>query len=269
MSRMPLYCVCLLGLVCAGVLSGAASAPQASDLIAKARALRSYRCRLSSLKRRRLKVEGDKPVWVDKAFVADISCRTPDRRVWHGRSIPPAQAAAKVRELQPDQLPDAGCILPGHVWISLNRPRQVIHIDLQKEGVKETDVRAASLLSALGCDPVPWLLRIEPDTAKTVETKIESAEGGKPETLYVIEGTPRVPLGRSAFDKDAERSLRIVVGEDGFPRHVRAVGYTPLYDVVEFTVTDYELNPDLPDDLFEFTPPPGVKVIEADPSNWK
>jgi outer membrane lipoprotein-sorting protein len=39
--------------------------------------------------------------------------------------------------------------------------------------------------------------------------------------------------------------------------------------VLELTVTEYELNPDLPDDLFEFKPPEGVQVMEADPANWR
>jgi outer membrane lipoprotein-sorting protein len=96
---------------------------------------------------------------------------------------------------------------------------------------------------------------------------------GEEETLHVIEGKPKEPLLLAEAEKRKELPieplLRITVGEDGFPRHVLVQCYCPKWDVLELTVAEYELNPDLPDSLFEFKPPPGVKVIEADPSNWK
>ena len=268
--RRAFRTACVGLLAWGGALAQDAAAPQASDLIAKARAFGSYRCRFWSLARTRLKVEGEEPRWTDQAFVADLCCRTPDRRVARVKEVSPKHAAAKVRELQSDQLPDALCIIPGHVWASIDRGQEVLHIDLQKEEVRDDPTaQAVSVLCALNADPVSWLLRIEPETARIVETKTERREDGTQETLYVIAGTPRVPLGPKAFDTDADRSLRVTVGQDGFPRHVRAVEYTPRYDVLEFTVTEYEIAPDLPDDAFEFTPPEGVKTIEVDPHDWQ
>jgi outer membrane lipoprotein-sorting protein len=136
----------------------------------------------------------------------------------------------------------------------------------------EEDVERVLRSAACDLDPMFWVRNLDPETAReTMQHQV--TDEGKLETLYIIEGKPKDPalLAEAEKRKDLpiEPLLRITVGEDGFPRHVLVQCYCPKWDVLELTVTDYELNPDLPDDLFEFTPPEGVQVIEADPSMWK
>jgi hypothetical protein len=161
-------------------------------------------------------------------------------------------------------------------WIYSEAANQATRIDgarlLSEVGLEK--VRRSLLEMRLEADVVAWLMLVDPKTARVVETKTVSSAGGNKETLHVIEGQPADWLLPNAhrFHRDdlpIEPLLRITVGEDGFPRHVLVQCYGPSSAVLELTVTDYTLNPDLPDDLFEFTPHPGVKVIEADPSMWK
>jgi hypothetical protein len=162
--------------------------------------------------------------------------------------------------------------------------KRAFKIDLGKvEAAKGVALAAAKREERISeADPLFWLRSMDPETAELVETQEVATPdpstalgaGGGTETLYVIEGKPVERLLAYAHQGDRDKLpieplLRITVGEDGFPRHVLVQRYCPKWDVLELTVTDYELNPDLPDSLFEFEPSEGVKVIEADPTMWQ
>jgi hypothetical protein len=167
------------------------------------------------------------------------------------------------------------------VFADLGFPPVVMKLDLNKVRAARGEAKAQEIVDDLLCesDPAWWLSRLDPETVQIVaENEVPLDEdsdehAGGTETLYVIEGKPKEPalLAEAEKRKDLpiEPLLRITVGADGFPRHVLVQCYCPRWDVLELTVTDYELTPDLPDDLFEFTPPDGVQLIEANPSRWR
>ena len=140
---------------------------------------------------------------------------------------------------------------PGHFRWQIDKPDpQLIVTDGKKlhfydEGLKQVTVREAS--EAIQATPAAVLFGVG-----KLEDAFTLAEGGKEDDIYWAEATPKSP--DSGFDR-----IRV-----GF-RHTLPVAM----DVVDafgqvnrFEFTNIKVKVDVPDSLFEFTPPAGVDVLE-------
>jgi hypothetical protein len=275
----------MVAVVCAASLAAQEPGGQPGGDTAQLAALAdvvAYSCTLSRHTREAFSVAGEVQGWSDAEAEARLICRPPE---WYRvATVLPDQMVLPSRGRRPQFAPSessAGAT-PAVLWFCSPDIGLAGTMDLREVRDLHGDVKVRELRRGprTEADALFWLESLDRETAKVVEEKEvplaeegDDGDEGGTETLYVIEGTPKdaALLAEAEKRKDLpiEPLLRITLGADGFPRHVLVQCYCPRWDVLELTVTDYELNPDLPDDLFEFKPPEGVQVIEADPANWK
>jgi hypothetical protein len=292
LAALLLYASCAFG-----------SENQVGQLIPACLSLRSYKAAVTrATKKPRLR-EGEFKGWMENKLLTEVSCVTPDRYrvdlIFPDAHLP--RPGGKKKPVDPQQ---RFLISPAQIAFIANWPPTAFRLDLQGMPGAEGQARAHKQFVdfASEADPVFWLRTLDPRTAKVVEEReavvkhddgsqsgqehpatepvraqagpAEPATGDQEtETLYVIEGTPTEPLLLAEADKrqdlPVEPLLRITVGEDGFPRHVLVQCYCPRAEILELTVTDYTLNPDLSDDLFEFRPPEGARVLGTIPGDQR
>jgi hypothetical protein len=273
----------VLGPGAIGVTPVFAAETYAAAMVSRGLSAGTYRAAVARTRKTPRLRDGEFSGWIENTLLTQVACVAPDRHrvdlIFPDAHIP--GGGGKKKPVDPQQ---RFLISPAEVAFLAVWSSSAFRFDLRRmaEVQGEGAARKQFVDFVSEADPVFWPRTLDVETAKVVEQKEMPLEGQdedddedarRTETLYVIEGTPAelslLAEVEERKDLPIEPLLQITVGEDGFPRHVLVQCYCPKWDVLELTVTDYELNPDLPDDLFDFTPPEGVQFIEADPANWR
>ncbi len=258
--------------------------PTAKELLSAAEAITSYHCVMERDAKKATLEGGRVAYWTPREDTIETRWRRPgDFAVTftlHDQALPGTDGS----EL--GDFEEQVFVTPQTVWTHMRPLKLAGKMPLERiREVKGEAKMLAVIEEAIGeADPLRWLLRIDPETASIVEAKApeeeqdqepataaagEQEEGDAP-TLYVIEGTTALePFASLAAErKHLKPRIRVTVAADGFPREAIVEGYAS-HDVLKLTVTDYELNVEFPDETFQFTPPEGCRVMEADPTKWK
>ena len=95
-------------------------------------------------------------------------------------------------------------------------------------------------------------------------------EDGTRALLMTVDPAAPVPLEQVLYDSDDAPALRIVYSDyaetDGLLRPYRILLENYADSSVEISFSSQEVNPALPGNLFDLTPPAGVRVVELDKS---
>ncbi len=165
----------------------------------------------------------------------------------------------------PPDMPEGGMSLAilsvtdgTYVWTEMDSPaaggKQVTRISLADAG--EPDPPAGAALSPASFDPVAQLEGL----AQTMDFEVVERAGGKVTLRGAITEATRARLEVLAMP-GVDAFLFVIDEQTGFPTEVRADGETPF---ITMSFSDLELveAAALPAELFEYTPPEGVTVIE-------
>jgi hypothetical protein len=149
-------------------------------------------------------------------------------------------------------------------------PLEAFVFDLAR--IRETmgEERAGEFYRTFVADGTPlfWLQSMRPETIRVVETRTADDDPGGDPVEYVIEGEPVAAVAANAHSGDRDKLgleplLRVTVDGDGFPRHVLARLYSPEWAILELSVTEHDLDPDLADSVFRLDLPDNSRVTEV------
>ena len=240
-----------------GARSAAADdAAQVAALLEKAKQITSYRCTLQRETRNAV-IANKKVEWADAKSEATVARRLPDYALVETRGwLNPARAGAPHEK----EAARKRVLNPKVMWDYLDRGNQATRVNLARLREQRGEAAAQALVtSSLGdSDPLYWFLILDPKSARLVDTKTAGRH-----TLYVIEGVPSgpLPMGEVTDSIAAQRKIQVTVLEDGFPRNVLVQRYAQV-DVLKLNASGVDLNPELPAELFHFTPPPGCQITD-------
>jgi outer membrane lipoprotein-sorting protein len=142
------------------------------------------------------------------------------------------------------------------VWTYMPMTKMATKMDLSKikaAGQDQSGIGGQADIT----DPFKGLMK---DAIKYVETK-ETDEG----KVYIFETKPdfggQTPPGAEGHQMLPEKVIVWISTETGLPTKTVMIGKNGA-SMMEQTYSDFQINPEISDSIFEFTPPEGVQVMD-------